>query len=551
MKGNTVFLLLLQVGLALLKIVHPHTSQSSIHRGGVNMPSTTNNDTSQQQPTTNLLHTSLSENIYTIKEALGNSNDVILREITLDKLDNESIALINIDGISDKTVITDILENLMLDIDNEPENKIDDLNDYIKKQCLAVGDVKDVFDFTALYTAVLNGDTVIILNGQSKAIVTSTKNAKDRAVTEPQTESVIRGPRESFTETLRTNTALIRRKIKSPDLWIKSRVIGDVTQTDVAVMYINGIANDKIVQEVLDRLDQIKIDGVLETGYLEDYIQDSKFSLFPMIYNTERPDVIAAELLEGKIAILVDGTPLVLTVPVIFSSFLQAAEDYYQNWIISSLIRLLRFFGITLALLMPSLYVAITTFHQEMLPTAMLMSIASQREGVPFPAVVEALLMEIAFEILREAGLRMPRTIGPAVSIVGTLVIGQAAVEAGVVSAVMVIIVALTAICSFLFPSYGLSNTIRVLRFPLMIFAAVFGLFGVMFGIMIILLHLCSLRSFGVPYMSPFGPIILQDQKDGMVLFPRRNLFTRPRLISQKNNTRAKKYQVNTKRNNH
>lgn len=552
MKGNTVFLLLLQVGLALLKIVHPHTSQSSIHRGGVNMPGSTKNDTSQQQqPTTNLLHTSLSENIYTIKEALGNSNDVILREITLDKLDNESIALINIDGISDKTVITDILENLMLDIDNEPENKIDDLNDYIKKQCLAVGDVKDVFDFTALYTAVLNGDTVIILNGQSKAIVTSTKNAKDRAVTEPQTESVIRGPRESFTETLRTNTALIRRKIKSPDLWIKSRVIGDVTQTDVAVMYINGIANDKIVQEVLDRLDQIKIDGVLETGYLEDYIQDSKFSLFPMIYNTERPDVIAAELLEGKIAILVDGTPLVLTVPVIFSSFLQAAEDYYQNWIISSLIRLLRFFGITLALLMPSLYVAITTFHQEMLPTAMLISIASQREGVPFPAVVEALLMEIAFEILREAGLRMPRTIGPAVSIVGTLVIGQAAVEAGVVSAVMVIIVALTAICSFLFPSYGLSNTIRVLRFPLMIFAAVFGLFGVMFGIMIILLHLCSLRSFGVPYMSPFGPIILQDQKDGMVLFPRRNLFTRPRLISQKNNIRAKKYQVNTKRNNH
>lgn len=515
------------------------------------MASSTNNNTSQQQqPTTNLLHTSLAENIYTIKEALGNSNDVILREITLDKLDNESIALINIDGISDKTVITDILENLMLDIDNEPENKIDDLNDYIKKQCLAVGDVKDVLDFTALYTAVLNGDTVIILDGQSKAIVTSSKSAKDRAVTEPQTESVIRGPRESFTETLRTNTALIRRKIKSPDLWIKSRVIGDVTQTDVAVMYINGIANDKIVQEVLDRMDQIQIDGILETGYIEDYIQDAKFSLFPMIYNTERPDVIAAELLEGKIAILVDGTPLVLTVPVTFTSFLQAAEDYYQNWIISSLIRLLRFFGITLALLMPSLYVAITTFHQEMLPTAMLISIASQREGVPFPAVVEALLMEIAFEILREAGLRMPRTIGPAVSIVGTLVIGQAAVEAGVVSAVMVIIVALTAICSFLFPSYGLSNTIRVLRFPLMIFAAVFGLFGVMFGIMIILLHLCSLRSFGVPYMSPFGPLIIKDQKDAMVLLPRRNLLTRPRLISQKNNVRAQKYQVNTKRNN-
>lgn len=508
------------------------------------MPVSENNNTSQQQnPATNLLHTSLSENIFTIKEALGHSNDVIIREMIIDKLDCLAIAIINIDGISDKTVITDfILENLLFEIDNEPENTIDNINDYMKKQCLAVGDVKDLYDFTALFTSILNGETVIVIEGQSVAIATDTKSAKDRAVTEPQTESVIRGPRESFTETLRTNTALIRRKIKSPNLWIKSRVIGEVTQTDIAVMYINGIANDKIVQEVLDRLDKIKIDGVLETGYLEDFIQDSKFSIFPMIYNTERPDVIAGELLEGRIAILVDGTPLVLTVPVVFTSFLQAAEDYYQNWIISSLIRLLRFFGILLALIMPSLYVAITTFHQEMLPTPMLISIASQREGVPFPAVVEALIMEVAFEILREAGLRMPRTIGPAVSIVGTLVIGQAAVEAGVVSAVMVIIVALTAICSFLFPSYGLSNTIRVLRFPLMILAAIFGLFGVMFGIMMIILHLCSLRSFGVPYMSPFGPLIVKDQKDAMVLFPRRKLFTRPRLVSQQNNVREQQY---------
>lgn len=514
------------------------------------MPVSENNNTSQQQnPTTNLLHTSLSENIYTIKEALGNSNDVIIREVILEKLDNQSIALIHIDGLSDKTVITDfILENLMLEIDTDPENKIDNNIDYIKKQCLAVGDVKVVLDFTAFYSSILNGETVIMLEGQSVAITTDTKSAKDRAITEPQTESVIRGPRESFTETLRTNTALIRRKIKSPDLWIKSRIIGDVTQTDVAIMYINGIANDKVVQEVLDRLDNIVIDGVLETGYLEDFIQDSKFSLFPMVYNTERPDVIAAELLEGKVAILVDGTPLVLTVPVVFTSFLQAAEDYYQNWIISSLIRLLRFFGITLALVMPSLYVAITTFHQEMLPTGMLISITSQREGVPFPAVVEALIMEIAFEILREAGLRMPRTIGPAVSIVGTLVIGQAAVEAGIVSAVMVIIVALTAICSFLFPSYGLSNTIRVLRFPLMILAAMFGLFGVMFGVMMIILHLCSLRSFGIPYMSPFGPMIIKDQKDAMVLFPRRNLLTRPRLLSQKNDVREQQYQEVKKR---
>jgi len=552
MKGNTVFLLLLQVGLALLKIDHPHTSQSSIHRGGVNMPGSTNNDTSQQQqPITNLLHTSLSENIYTIKEALGNSNDVIIREVILDKLDNQLIALIHIDGLSDKTIITDIiLENLMLEIDNPPEN-IDNNINYIKKHCLAVGDIKEILDFTAFYNAILNGETVILLEGQSVGIATDTKYAKDRAITEPTTESVIRGPRESFTETMRTNTALIRRKIKSPDLWIKSLVIGQVTQTDVAVIYINGIANDKIVQEVVDRLNRIDIDGVLETGYLEDFIQDSKFTIFPMVYNTERPDVVAAELLEGKIAILVDGTPLVLTVPVVFTSFFQAAEDYYQNWIISSLIRMLRFLGISLSLILPSLYVAVTTFHQEMLPTPMLISIASQREGVPFPAVVEALIMEVSYEVLREAGLRMPRTIGPAVSIVGTLVIGQAAVDAGIASAVMVIIVALTAICSFLFPAYGLSNTVRVLRFPLMLLASVFGLFGVMFGVMMILLHLCSLRSFGIPYMNPFGPFILNDQKDSLILFPRTALRTRPRLIGQLNYVRQKKYKEVRKRSKH
>ncbi len=436
----------------------------------------------------------------------------------------------------------------MANIEEDQEIEITTINQYVRSSYLTVGDVMNIENFTSLYHAIHNGETVILLDGFAEGIVTSTKSAKDRAVTEPSTESVIRGPRESFTETLRTNTALIRRKIKSPNLWIKSRVIGEVTQTDVAVMYIHGIASDKIVAEVLARLDRINIDGILESGYIEDFIQDSKNTMFPTVYNSERPDVIAGELLDGKIAILVDGTPFVLVVPALFTSFLQSAEDYYQHWMISSLIRILRFFGISLALVAPSLYVAITTFHQEMLPTAMLISIASQREGVPFPAVVEALIMELAFEILREAGLRMPRTIGPAVSIVGTLVIGQAAVDAGVVSAVMVIIVALTAICSFLFPAYGLSNTIRVLRFPLMILAAMFGLFGVMFGIMVIILHLCSIRSFGVPYLSPFAPFIIQDQKDAFLLLPRRRLLTRPRLVNQKNVVRGHKYVTRTGR---
>ncbi|QTB25115.1 spore germination protein [Lysinibacillus sphaericus] len=499
--------------------------------------------------TDDLLNTSLAKNIKVIQNTLGHSNDIIIREITIGEAEPHRLAIISIDGLSDKTMISDsVIDKLMANIEEEQEIEITTINQYVRSSYLTVGDVMNIEYFTTLYHAILNGETVILLDGFAEGIVTSTKSAKDRAVTEPSTESVIRGPRESFTETLRTNTALIRRKIKSPNLWIKSRVIGEVTQTDVAVMYIHGIASDKIVAEVLARLDRINIDGILESGYIEDFIQDSKNSMFPTVYNSERPDVIAGELLDGKVAILVDGTPFVLVVPALFTSFLQSAEDYYQHWMISSLIRILRFFGISLALVAPSLYVAITTFHQEMLPTPMLISIASQREGVPFPAVVEALIMELAFEILREAGLRMPRTIGPAVSIVGTLVIGQAAVDAGVVSAVMVIIVALTAICSFLFPAYGLSNTIRVLRFPLMILAAMFGLFGVMFGIMIIILHLCSIRSFGVPYLSPFAPFIIQDQKDAFLLLPRRRLLTRPRLVNQKNVVRGHKYVSRTGR---
>lgn len=511
------------------------------------MSMSNNNETSPSHTTNDLLYTSLSKNIKIIQQSLGHSNDIIIREIAIGETDPHSLAIISIDGLSDKTTISDsVIDKLMANIKEEQDIEITTINQYVRNSYLTVGDVTNIEHFTTLYNAILNGETVILLDGFAEGIVTSTRSAKDRAVTEPSTESVIRGPRESFTETLRTNTALIRRKIKSPNLWIKSRVIGDVTQTDVAVMYINGIASDKIVAEVLARLDRINIDGILESGYIEDFIQDSKNSMFPTVYNSERPDVIAGELLDGKVAILVDGTPFVLVVPALFTSFLQSAEDYYQHWMISSLVRILRFFGISLALVAPSLYVAITTFHQEMLPTPMLISIASQREGVPFPAVVEALIMEVAFEVLREAGLRMPRTIGPAVSIVGTLVIGQAAVDAGVVSAVMVIIVALTAICSFLFPAYGLSNTIRVLRFPLMILAAMFGLFGVMFGIMLIILHLCSIRSFGVPYLSPFAPLVLQDQKDAFLLFPRRKLLTRPRLVNQKNIVRGHKY-INVK----
>lgn len=240
-------------------------------------------------------------------------------------------------------------------------------------------------------------------------------------------------------------------------------------------------------------------------------------------------------LLEGKVAIIVDGTPFVLLVPTFIVDFFQSSEDYYQRADIGSLLRLLRYLGFFLALLTPSIYIALTTFHQEMIPNQLLISLAAQREGVPFPAFVEALIMEITFDILREAGTRMPRAVGSAISIVGALVLGQAAVEAGIVSSAMVIVVSLTAISSFVFPSPDLSSSIRLLRFPFMTLAAMFGLLGIIIGAIIMVMHLASLRSFGIPYLSPMGPLILQDQKDAFIRLPLYRLSTRPRLMNQKN----------------
>jgi spore germination protein KA len=251
--------------------------------------------------------------------------------------------------------------------------------------------------------------------------------------------------------------------------------------------------------------------------------------------------VVAACLLEGRVAILVDGSPFILVVPSLFIQSFQAAEDYYQRADISSLLRLLRIVCLGIALLGPSFYIAVTTYHQEIFPTRLLINLAAQREGVPFPAFIEAMIMEITFEILREAGIRMPRAVGQAVSIVGALVLGQAAVEAGIISASMVIVVSITAIANFVFPAYNMAISVRMLRFGMMFLAASFGLYGVTLGLIALLLHLNSIRSFGIPYMAPFSPFIVADQKDSIIRFPLWGLFSRPRLINQNNEMREQK----------
>lgn len=487
---------------------------------------------------------SLSKNIHYIKEVLGNSSDIVIREFQIGENGEYNAAIIYTDGLSDNNFVQEyLLETLMVDIRYSKLSLERDypttILDVVKKNSLPIAELKDIYDFQNLFLYLLSGDSIFLIDGFSKGFVFNTRGWSRRGVEEPSTQTVVRGPKDGFTETLRINTALIRRRIKDPNLRVESMQIGTRTQTDIAVMYIQGLASEKIIEEVHYRLDKIDVDAILESGYIEELIEDNKYSPFPTVFNSERPDSVAAALLEGRIAIIVDGTPFVLVIPALFTHFFQASEDYYNHFDISSFIRLLRYFAFFLVLLTPSAYIAVTTFHQEMLPTRMLISLAAQREGVPLPAIIEALMMEITFELLREAGVRMPRAVGSAISIVGALVIGQAAVEAGIVSASMVIVVSLTAISSFVSPSFNMSITARLLRFPFMILAATFGLFGILLGLIVMVLHLNSVNSFGIPYLTPTAPFVFQDQKDNLIRLPKQFLWTRPKLLNRNNTKRS------------
>lgn len=477
----------------------------------------------------------LNENIKVLKQVFSDCSDVVFREFFIGTPVPVKGLVIFIEGLTEKSLLNEnLMKSLMFDLPSLPiAEKINTGNAFkiIKEQLLPFAETAETGEMLEMIEFILGGDAALLIDGSASALLPCTKGWNQRAVVEPETETVVRGPREGFTESLRTNTVLIRRRIKSTRLKMENMKIGALTKTDVNIIWIEGIADSSVVQEVRNRLGRINTDSILESGYLEEFIEDAPLSIFPTVNYTERPDKAAGALLEGRVAIITDTTPMVLIVPVTFTEFLQSSEDYYLKYIYASALRLLRLVTLNIALLLPSFYVAIVTYHQELLPTALLVSIAAAREGVPFPAFVEALLMEATFEVLREAGVRLPRPVGQAVSIVGALVIGDAAVSAGLVSPAMVIVVSLTAISSFTIPSYSGSFAVRLLRFPIIMAAAALGLFGIMVALLAILIHLCSLRSFGVPYLSPIAPTSWRDLKDVFVRAPWWKMFTRPRTI--------------------
>lgn len=470
----------------------------------------------------------INQTLENIKYAFGNSPDVIIRIFEFGNNPQVRTAVVYLDGFTDKQLINDFIDRNFMDntFSNNPFN-------FFLDRASAISQAVIYKSWNELLQTVLNGDIIILIDGYAEAIAVSARGGEWRSVSEPTTQVVVRGPKDGFTESLSTNISLIRRRIKSPNLWLEMMKIGTVTQTDVAIVYIKGIADEQLVGEVKHRLKNIITSSVLESGYIEEYIQDHTFTPFPTVFNTERPDAAAGNLLEGRIAVLVDGSPFTLILPTIFVQFFQSPEDYYQRHDVALMMRLVRYLSFFILMLGPSVYIAATTFHYEMVPTPLLISLVGQREGLPFPAFFEALIMEITFEILREAGIRMPRAVGQAVSIVGAIVLGTAAVEAGIVTAAMVIFVALTGIASFATPSYNLAVSARIIRFAFMIFAAMFGFYGISIGLIMLTAHLNSLKSFGVPYLSPMSPFVPGHQKDALLRFPMPLLFPLSRLAGK------------------
>lgn len=489
----------------------------------------------------------IQKNLDYIKELLNNCDDLVVREIEVGEILSVKMAIVYIDGLIDKSFVS---EYAIASIIQEEELKSFTLQGYrttilevVKKEVLATSEIKEESEWDKIIKLILSGDTLLLIDTADKGIIIGSRTSPVRSVDEPRTEAVIRGPREGFTEVLKINTALIRRKIRDPKLKIKMHSVGRRTKTDIAIMYIEDIVDDKLLDEVKKRIDNVDIDGILDSSALENLIEDNYLSPFPQIGSTERPDSVAASILEGRIGIVVDNSPFVLMVPATLGTLLQSSEDYYTRWLEASAVRLLRIVAVLLAFLPSPLYVAITAYHPGLLPTKLIYYLAASRINVPFPSVVEAIIMDFTMELLRESGTRMSGPIGSTIGIVGGLIIGQAAVEAGIVSPLMIIIIAISTIATFAIPSYDLSAAFRLIKFLFIILAAILGLYGIMLGIILIGTHLTILTSFGIPYTSPYSGLGIEqgDLKDTLIKAPIQKLWKRPGFTNPKNKKRMKR----------
>lgn len=454
-----------------------------------------------------------------LNEVFSDCSDFLLRKISCGKNGLIRILVAYFDGFVDKRVLNQDVIRPILDVFSNIElHECCSLYERFKEYVVINSEIKDAEDMRQAVDGIVSGDAVLFIEGEDRALVIGVKAPQGRQVEEPDTETSIRGAREGFVENLLTNTTLIRKRIKNPNLKLEMMQLGEQTRTEVCVCYIKGIADDNIVRDVKERLKKLKTDAVLDTGIIEQHITDNRLSLFPMVGNSEKCDKLAGKLLEGRVAILCDGTPYVLTVPYLFIESIQVTDDYYDHAFFATFMRLLRLIALLISNMLPGLYVALVSFHHTVIPFKLLITLAASRQGIPFSPIVEAALMIVVFELLREAGVRMPKPIGQALSIVGAIVLGEASVSAGITSNLMVIIVATTAVCSFIVPP--LIRATMLLRFAFLAAANFLGFLGILFVAVAVFIHLCRQRSFGIPYMTPFSPLTTSVLRDSFVVVP-------------------------------
>lgn len=476
-----------------------------------------------------LVSENIKENMNAYRQIYKDCSDIKMREMMLGRKKNVRCFLAYIEvAVSNILMETTALGRLLSYLEQAPGEEIVEILD---KNALGIADVTPFETMEEAAQGMLTGDAILFVDGYPKALKISDKGYPNMGVTEADSEKVIRGSNEGFADSIKVNTALIRKRVRSTKVKVKEMRPGVRSHTNVNLVYMEDLAYPEIIAEVEKRLNRYEIDGVLDSGVIEQLAEEKWYSPFPQFQTTQRPDRAAMAILEGRVVVLSDNSPVALILPTDYNSFIKTSDDYYNRWEVATFGRLLRYIASFFAMTFPGLYLAVTNFHTQVLPTTLLLSFQAARQGVPFPAVFEVLLMEISFELLREAGVRLPGAMGNTIGIVGGLIIGQAAVEANLVSPIVVIIVAFTALCSFAIPNEEFAFSFRILKFVFIAVCAWLGYFGFLISLLMVLIHLSHLTSFGIPYLMPFvGPELTgyEDQRDFLWRFPLRRITKRP-----------------------
>ena len=482
----------------------------------------------------------LRENEKYLRSRLENCSDILIRPMRLGDKHKVDCLMVYIEVAVSNMMLDDSALGKM--INHFWEISPEDIQEFVRHNSLGIADVKKLENLDESIDAMLAGNAVFFIDGYDKAMKISSKGYPSTGVMEAESEKVLRGSREGFSDSVKSNSALIRKRLRDTRLKVEEYKIGVRSHTLTQVLYMDDLVHEGLLEEVKERLEEFQIDGILDSGMLEQLTEDVWYSPFPQYQTTERPDRAVQEILKGKVVILCDNSPEALILPGNFSSFMESSEDWYHRFEMASFLRILRYLAVIMATVLPGLYLAVIRFHTQILPSALILSFAEAREGVPFSSVVELIFLELAFELIREAGVRVPGSLGNAIGIVGGLVIGQAAVEANLVSPIVVMIVALTALGSMTVPNEEFAAAFRLVKYGFLILGGYLGIYGIVLGVYLVIGHLAGLISFGIPYLVPF---IKKEQKgskgEGVLRVPLRKRVLRPLYAREEQKIRLKR----------